>query len=148
MKILVADDDAVCRTILTNLLQKADHEVVPCVDGSSALTALLAPDAPPVAILDWMMPGLDGLEVCTKLRSANLKQRPYVIIQSARREKTDIVAGLDSGADDYLPKPLNSAELLARLRVAERTIGYQSELKQQIDEMELLIQRYNLLEPA
>jgi sigma-B regulation protein RsbU (phosphoserine phosphatase) len=145
MRILVADDDPVCRKVLTSLLHRAQHEAVPFLDGASALAALLAQDAPAVAILDWMMPGLGGLDVCARLRAANLRLRPYVIIHSARREKEDIVTGLDSGADDYLPKPVNSAELLARLRVAERTMTYQRELNQHIEEMELLFQRYNLL---
>jgi hypothetical protein len=92
-----------------------------------------------------MMPGFDGLQVCAKLRASNLKVRPYVIIHSARGEKADIVAGLDSGADDYLPKPVNSGELLARLRAAERAIAYQREINRRIEEMELLVQRYNLL---
>jgi DNA-binding response OmpR family regulator len=145
MRILIADDDPVCRKVLMSLLEKAGHEALPFLEGTSALAGLLVPDPPPLAILDWMMPGLNGLEVCARLRAADLNLRPYVIIHSARGEKADIVAGLDSGADDYLPKPVNSAELLARLRVAERTIKYQWELKEQIEAMELMIHRYNLL---
>lgn len=145
MRILLAEDDPISRKVLTMFLTKSGHEVVQFQDGASALSGLLAPAAPQVAILDWMMPGLSGIEVCAKLRAANSKARPYIIMHSARAAKEDIATGLDAGADDYLPKPFNPAELLARLRVAERAIHYQHELKQRIDELELLMQRYNLL---
>jgi CheY-like chemotaxis protein len=145
MRVLIADDDSLCRKVLTTLLERAHHEVVPFQEGASALTALLAPDPPPVAILDWMMPGYTGVELCTRLRAANLKVRPYVIMHSVRGRKEDIIAGLDAGADDYLPKPVNSAELLARLRAAERITHYQRELSRRVAELQGLVQRYQLL---
>lgn len=145
LKILVADDEPVARRVLIAFLEKEKYQVVVADDGANALKLLLAADAPPIAILDWMMPGLSGLQVCTRLRSANLKIRPYVVMVSAKAGKNDITAALDAGADDYISKPFNPGELLARLRVARRTIDYQFELQGHIAQLELLAQRYNLL---
>ena len=144
-KVLVADDDTVSRKVLTAFLEKSNYEVVTAVDGPSALEAMLAPEAPCMAILDWMMPGMDGTEVCARIRSAGLKIRPYVIMLTAKTAKDDLAASLDAGADDYLTKPYNSVELLARLRVAQRTIHYQLELQKHIDDLELMAERYRLL---
>jgi CheY-like chemotaxis protein len=144
-KVLIADDDAVSRKVLTAFLENSNYEVLTAVDGPSALEALLAPEAPCMAILDWMMPGMDGTEVCTRIRSAGLKIRPYVIMLTAKTAKDDLAASLDAGADDYLTKPYNSVELLARLRVAQRTIHYQRELQKHIDDLELMAERYQLL---
>jgi phosphoserine phosphatase RsbU/P len=144
-RVLVADDDTVSRKVLTAFLEKSNYEVVTAVDGPSALEAMLAPEAPCMAILDWMMPGMDGTEVCTRIRSAGLKIRPYVIMLTAKTAKDDLAASLDAGADDYLTKPYNSVELLARLRVAQRTIHYQLELQKHIDDLELMAERYRLL---
>jgi len=145
MKILIAEDDLIARKVLRTFLEKSQYEVVPVEHGQAALDALLAPDGPNIAVLDWMMPKLSGPQVCTKLRAASPKIRPYVMLLSARTEKQDIAAGLDAGADDFLPKPFNPVELLARLRVAERTIHYQTEVQRHVEELELLAQRYNLL---
>ena len=144
-KVLIADDDAMSRKILTVFLENSNYEVLTAVDGPSALEALLAPEAPCMAILDWMMPGMDGTEVCTRIRSAGLKIRPYVIMLTAKTAKDDLAASLDAGADDYLTKPYNAVELLARLRVAQRTIHYQLELQKHIDDLELMAERYRLL---
>ena len=144
-RVLIADDDAVSRKVLTAFLEKSNYEVRTAVDGPSALEALLAPEAPCLVILDWMMPGMDGTEVCMRIRSAGLKIRPYVIMLTAKTAKDDLAASLDAGADDYLTKPYNSVELLARLRVAQRSIHYQRELQKHIDDLELMAERYQLL---
>jgi CheY-like chemotaxis protein len=145
MKILIADDDALIRRLLTALLTKLGHEVETAEDGEAAWKALENPTPPPMAILDWVMPGLNGVEVCKKLRSHPAKSRTYVLLLSAKTNKVDIIAGLDSGADDYLPKPFDPMALMARLRVAQRIIAYQQDLEQHIAEMETLLKRYNLL---
>jgi sigma-B regulation protein RsbU (phosphoserine phosphatase) len=145
LKILVADDEPIARKVLTAFLEKEKYEVVIVKDGVEALRLLLAPDAPSIAILDWMMPGLSGLQVCTRLRSASLKIRPYVMMVSAKAAKPDITAALDAGADDYISKPFNPGELMARMRVARRTIDYQLDLQKHIGKLESLAQRYNLL---
>src|SRR5688572_14849966 len=145
MKILVADDDALIRRLLSALLTKLGHEVETAEDGDAAWKVLENSNPPAIAILDWVMPGLSGIEVCKKLRSHPAKSRTYVLLLSAKAEKQDVIAGLDSGADDYLPKPFDPMALMARLRVAQRIIAYQQELQKHIGEMETLLQRYNLL---
>ncbi len=145
MKVLIADDDSVTRKLLQTLLNKLGHEVECATDGDTALRLLEQPSAPPLAILDWIMPGLTGVEVCKRLRSVNHRARTYVLLLSSKADKDEVVAGLDAGADDYLVKPFNPMELLARLRVAQRTLNYQQELQKSIDEMQMLLQRYNLL---
>lgn len=127
MKILIADDDAVSRRLLESTLQRLGHEVVAVSDGSAALAALLKPDGPQLAILDWMMPGADGLTVCRTVR-----QRPtpyvYVIVLTGRHRRDDMVAALDAGVDDFLTKPFDSLELRARLRSGERVLDLQEGL--------------------
>lgn len=145
MKVLVADDDALIRRLLLALLAKLGHEVEVVEDGHAALKALEGPTPPALAILDWMMPGVNGIDVCKKLRAHPGKSRPYVLLLSAKAEKQEMIAGLDAGADDYLVKPFDPMNLLARLRVAQRNIAYQQELQQNILAMEDLLQRHNLL---
>jgi CheY-like chemotaxis protein len=145
MKILIADDERVARKILEAFLVREKYAVVLAEDGASALKCALTFTEPYIAILDWVMPGLSGPQVCVCLRSPKLKVRPYIIVLSARSGKGDIAAVLDAGADDFLTKPFNEVELLARLRVAARTLQYQTDLRQQIAQLEALAQRYNLL---
>lgn len=145
MKVLVADDDALIRRLLLALLAKLGHEVEVVEDGNAALKALEGSAPPAMAILDWVMPGVNGVEVCKRLRAHPGKSRPYVLLLSAKAEKQEMIAGLDAGADDYLVKPFDPMALLARLRVAQRNIAYQQELQQNIAAMEELLQRHNLL---
>ncbi len=129
MKILVADDDAISRRLLEATLVRLGHEVVAVEDGTQAITALLDQTGPRLAILDWMMPGADGLTVCRRIR-----QRPtpyvYVILLSARDRRADMVEGLDAEADDFLTKPYDAVELRARLRSGERVLALQENLLQ------------------
>ncbi len=145
MKVLIAEDERVARKVLEAFLLKEKYEVVLAEDGASALKCALTFTEPYIAILDWVMPGLTGPQVCVCLRSPKLKIRPYIIVLSARTDKGDIAAVLDAGADDFLTKPFNQVELMARLRVAGRSLQYHSELRQQIVQLEALAQRYNLL---
>jgi diguanylate cyclase (GGDEF)-like protein len=128
-KILIADDGAVSRSLLRSLLDEWGYEVTEARDGVAALKELQNPDAPKIAILDWMMPGLNGTDVVQKLREAKADSYTYVLLLTARTDKSDILAGLDSGADDYLTKPFDSQELRARLRVGERIINLQERLE-------------------
>jgi CheY-like chemotaxis protein len=145
LKILVADDEPVARKVLTAFLEKEKYAVIVAEDGNAALKIMLAADAPPIAILDWMMPGLSGLQVAKGIRSATLKTRPYLMMVSAKTARHDITAALDAGADDYISKPFNPGELMVRLRVARRLVDHQLELQAHIAQLELLAQRYNLL---
>ncbi|MCZ7649341.1 MAG: response regulator [Planctomycetota bacterium] len=148
MKLLVADDDKVCRMILEKQLAKTRHEVQIVSDGEAALRALQAAHAPQVAILDWMMPGLSGPQVCRQVRARQGVPYTYLIICTARSRSEDLVAGLDAGADDYLIKPYEAEELLARLRVAERILRVQEELREHAEQMERMLKRHNLLGDA
>ena len=128
MKILIADDDVTSRLVLAGVLKKHGHEVVVTVDGAEAWDALQRPDAPRLAILDWVMPGLSGVDVCRRARTIESDQPPYIILLTSRGQKTDIVTGLEAGADDYLAKPFDPGELLARVDVGRRLIELQARL--------------------
>ena len=131
MQILVAEDDPVSRRLLEVTLSKWGYEVVTCADGHAAWDVLQAPDAPQLVILDWMMPHMDGLQVCKHVR--NPDERPaepyvYIILLTAKSQKTDMVTGLEAGADDYLTKPFDAQELRMRLRAGRRILDLLDEL--------------------
>lgn len=128
MRILIADDDLTSRTVLTSVLQKLDYDVTALPDGQSAWKALQQNDAPRLVILDWLMPGIDGVELCRRIRSRETDQPPYLILLTTRAEKKDISKGLNSGANDYLTKPFDLSELRARLAVGARMIALQDRL--------------------
>lgn len=127
-KILIADDSDFSRRWLRHLLDKWDYSVTEVADGTAALRELQAADAPKLAILDWMMPGLDGPEVVQWLRRTKRNSYTYVLLLTAKTEKSDVLVGLESGADDCLSKPFDVQELQVRLRVGERIIDLQDRL--------------------
>jgi len=145
MNILVVDDDPVAQRIMKMFVERSGYKPTIYTDGPNGLMAALAPGAPPIVLLDWILPGMDGIAVCKKIREAKPKVRPYVIILSAKHGKEEIAAGLDAGADDFVSKPFNVAEMQARLRVARRMVEYQQELVKQLEANEALIQRNSLL---
>jgi diguanylate cyclase (GGDEF)-like protein len=128
-KILIAEDDNVSRRLLHRLLYDWGYRVTEVGDGPAALKELQKPDAPKLAILDWMMPGLNGTEVVQHLRTTKPGSYTYVLLLTARAEKSDIPIGLGAGADDYLTKPFDERELQARLGVGERIIQLQERLE-------------------
>lgn len=128
MKILIAEDDPVSSRVLEVFLRKWGYEVVAVTDGSDALAILEADDAPRMAILDWMMPGMEGVEVCRRVRQRTGRPYIYVLLLTARGQKQNLLEGLNAGADDYLSKPFDAEELKARLRSGERIIAMQDEL--------------------
>jgi two-component system, cell cycle response regulator len=128
MRILVAEDDLTARTILVGILKKWGSEVVAVKDGQAAWEVLQQPDSPRLVILDWMMPGLDGLEVIRRARVQFVEQPPYIILLTSKDEKSDIISGLEAGANDYVRKPFNNEELFARIRVGQRTLELQTHL--------------------
>jgi len=145
MRILIADDDRTSRTIVSLVLAKRGHEVVATNDGAEAWEALQKPDAPRLAILDWMMPGFEGPEVCRRVRAHPGSRRPYLILLTSRGAPNDIGAGLDSGADDYLEKPLRPAELGARVEVGRRMITLQDSCEQKTGELQASLAELNTL---
>ena len=128
MKVLIADDDPVSCRILERKLSKWGYEVVVCSDGASAWEALSKVDAPNLAILDWMMPEIDGPEICRRLRENGRIPYTYILMLTAKRRKEDVIAGLDAGADDYISKPFDSHELDTRLRIGRRILDVQAGL--------------------
>jgi diguanylate cyclase (GGDEF)-like protein len=127
MKILIAEDDIISSRILQRNLEHWDYEVVQARSGGAAWQAL-QDDELRLAILDWMMPGMDGVEVCRKIRRRKRYKYTYIILLSARDRKQDIIAGLSSGADDYMTKPVNFLELRARLKTGRRIIDLEDKL--------------------
>src|SRR5512137_652341 len=105
MRILIAEDDFTSRIVLAGILKKEDHEVTATVNGAEAWQALQRPDAPALAILDWIMPEMDGLEVVRRVRALQNGRPPYIIMLTTKGERAYIIAGLEAGANDYLSKP-------------------------------------------
>ncbi len=128
MKVLVAEDERVCRRMLEATLTKWGYEVVLACDGIEAWQALQTENGPKLALLDWMMPGMNGLEVCRKVRHRAPEPYVYMILLSAKTQKDELVRGLEAGADDYMAKPFDVCELKARLRTGERILELQEQL--------------------
>ncbi len=127
-RILIAEDDPVSRRMLQTFLTKWGYEVVAVTDGIEALRILEKEDAPPLAVLDWMMPGLEGPQVCQRVRKNPDRPYVYILLLTARSQKGDLLYGLESGADDYLTKPFDAQELRARLYVGQRILNLQDSL--------------------
>ena len=134
MRILIAEDDPVTARILEQLSRTWGYETMMVKDGPSSLEALQTSGGPQLALLDWMMPGLDGPEVCRRVREAGGSN--YLILITAEDNRADIVAGLDAGADDYLVKPFDPAELRARIKAGVRILDLQTKLATQVAELE------------
>ncbi len=128
MRILIAEDDLVTRRLLQAHITKWGHEVVVAKDGAEAWNILNAPDAPPLVILDWMMPGMDGVTICRELRQGEKQPYVYIILLTARTNKADLIEGLEAGADDYIVKPFDAHELQVRVRAGSRIIRLQEDL--------------------
>jgi len=128
MKILIGDDSLTHRVMLEAIVKQWGFEVVLAEDGQQAWNILSDPDAPRLVLLDWEMFGLDGLEVCRRVRANQDQDPPYILLLTARQETADIVTGLDAGANDYISKPFENTELHARLRVGARMLDLQREL--------------------
>jgi diguanylate cyclase (GGDEF)-like protein len=128
VKILLAEDEAVSRRVLTTMLSKWGYEATVVSDGLAAWQVLQHPAAPQLAILDWMMPGMDGLQVCRAVRQLGAEPYTYILLLTSRNRKEDIVTGLEAGADDYVTKPFDAHELQVRLRAGRRILDLQTEL--------------------
>jgi two-component system, cell cycle response regulator len=128
MKILIAEDSQVARTLLEQALRGWGYDVVLASDGEEAWRVLQRDDAPSIALLDWMMPGMDGLEICQRVRAAAREPYLYIVLLTGKDQQQDILRGLAAGADDYLCKPFDPAELEARLKTGRRMVELQAEL--------------------
>jgi DNA-binding response OmpR family regulator len=146
MRILIADDEPSSRRILELALKRWGFEVVTVEEGTVALSTLQADDGPRLAVLDWMMPGLDGVEVCRRLRSARVLRPLYLILLTAKTDRDDIVAGLNAGADDYITKPFDTAELKARIDVGQRVVQLQHALNERVQELEEALEHIRTLQ--
>lgn len=136
MKILIAEDDPAFRRFMEETLVRWGYEVVVTNDGNEAWQALKAGDAPQTAILDWMMPGMDGVELCRKIRKETKGPYIYIILLTSQQKDEDLVAGMEAGADDYITKPFKTNELRVRLNAGKRMIELQNELTARASDLE------------
>jgi two-component system, cell cycle response regulator len=130
MKVLIADDSIVSRHLLQSTLQKWGYEVLAASDGQQAWNILRMPDPPQIAILDWMMPVLTGIEVCSRVRQLQRDDYTYILLLTSRNQKGDVYEGMNAGADDYVTKPFDPHELQVRVRAGRRIVDLQRELLQ------------------
>lgn len=129
MQILIADDDALARQFLTTGLQKLGHDVVAASDGEQAWSLCEAVRFP-VIVTDWKMPGMDGLELCRRVRAAGHEKYTYIIVLTGVHGRSEFLEAMDSGVDDFLTKPVDLERLAVRVRVAERILGLQRQVRQ------------------
>lgn len=136
MKILIVDDDSTSRDILGSMLKRCGHDVLEADDGEKAWRILNARGAPRLVILDWILPGISGAELCRKLRARPAEPPLYIIMLSVRVDNADVVEGLGAGANDYVRKPYNMEELKARVRVGERVVRLETGMRRRILQLE------------
>jgi len=148
MRVLIAEDDPVSRLLLIATLRKWGHDPIVSCDGLEALSHFEREDPPALALLDWMMPELNGPDVCRKIRSTFPSWPIYIILLTAKTQREDIVAGLASGADDYVTKPFNHDELQARFQVGMRVIDLQNKLAEKVRDLGLAMDRLRLMQQA
>jgi len=141
VRVLVADDDKVCRTLVASKLTEWGYEVIAVDQGELALEQLAAENAPTLVVLDWMMPGISGTEICKRLRAKPGPRYSYILLLTARSRMEEVVEGLDAGADDYLSKPFHASELRARLRAAQRILDLHERWQESRRELEHLATR-------
>ena len=135
MRVLIAEDDSTSRVLLSGALEKWGYDPLETADGNTAWSILGQPEAPLLVILDWVMPGMDGMEVLRRVRTLDTDHPPYVLILTSKQGKKDIIAALDAGANDYLVKPFDPDELRARVQVGRRMIELQEALTAKITEL-------------
>ena len=128
MKVLVADDEPVSRRLLESSLRRWGYDVMLARDGLEASQLLLSPDAPKLAVLDWLMPGIEGVQLCREIRRNKPEPYTYILLLTGKRSQGDLIAGLEAGADDYVTKPFDPAELKVRLRTGKRILFLQDQL--------------------
>lgn len=138
-RILIAEDHYVSRHLLERNLTNWGFEVLAAEDGEAAVRVLESAGAPPLAIIDWMMPRMDGLDVCKRVRADPTRPYIYLVLLTAKSHKEEIAAGLEAGADDYVIKPFDPDELRARLKVGQRVVELERQLARRVNELELAL---------
>jgi two-component system cell cycle response regulator len=128
MRILIAEDELIQRRLLERLLTRWGHEVITAMDGQQAWAALQSENPPDLAILDWVMPGMDGPKICRELRKNTLRKYIYIVLLTAKDRTQDLVEAMEAGADEYLAKPFDAQELKARLIASKRLLDLQEQL--------------------
>ena len=146
MKVLIAEDEPVSRRLLELTLTRWGHEVIVTEQGTDAWAVLEGKDAPSLAILDWMMPGMDGIEICRRVRQRKVQTHTYIILLTAKSSKANIVEGLNAGANDYVTKPFDRDELRARVHVGETVLDLQQKLATRVIELEEALGQVRLLQ--
>lgn len=141
--IVIAEDDPVSRRLVTAAIEAGGFNTIVTNDGDEAMTALRAQKNACIAVIDWMMPGIDGVEICRRMRESG--RRIYIIMVSARGTKTDEIEGIDHGADDYVVKPFDPNELLARVRAGMRVMKTQEALVERVSALESTLAEVGLL---
>lgn len=145
-KILIAEDDFISRKLLEKSLKNWGYEVVVVEDGKSAFDILQSDDSPQFAILDWMMPGMTGVEICKKIREKTEERYTYIILLTALEQIENMVEGFESGADDYVAKPFHAQELKARIKVGLRILDLQRNLSDHVNRLKTALENIDTLE--
>ena len=146
MKVLLAEDNPVSRRMVRAMLADWDHEVVTAKDGHAAWAVMQTAQPPRLVILDRIMPGLDGVEVCRRIRASSASERTYIILLTSMNRREDVVFGLDAGADDYVVKPFHREELRARVECGVRVVALQSALASRVRELEAAVEHIQTLQ--
>jgi DNA-binding response OmpR family regulator len=146
VKVLIAEDEIVSRRLLETALPRWGYDVVTATDGEEAWARLQEPDAPSIMVLDWLMPRLDGVEICRRIRAHPQLSSVYIILLTARTAIEDVVHGLEAGANDYITKPFDAAELRARMQVGVRVVNLQATLAERVREVEDALSRVKQLQ--
>lgn len=145
MRILIVEDDRATSLMLSTLITSWGFDVVSVGDGRRALEAFNRESGPQLVLLDWMLPDMDGLEICRKIRPSGTAAPSYIILLTSKNGPTDLIAGLDAGADEYLVKPINPEELRARLNAGARILNLQQGLSDKILELEVALKNVRML---
>jgi DNA-binding response OmpR family regulator len=132
--IVIAEDEPVSRMLVTTVIETGGYRTIVTKDGDEAMSALRAQKRPCIAVVDWMMPGMDGAEICRRIRDSD--RNVYIIMVTARGTKKDTIEGIGHGADDYMVKPFDPEELLARIRIGLRVLTTQATLAKRVQALE------------
>lgn len=144
--VLVVDDDPTCREILAAQINQLGYPVTRAASATQAAALLSAPDGPCIALLDWVLPDRNGVDLCRELRARPDDRYVYIILVTSKIEKADIVAGLDAGADDFVAKPVHIGELAARIRAGQRLLALQDALDRKVQSLQAALSRVRTLE--